>query len=313
MVVHSSLIALPAQPPPFYFLFFSLFVDGPHFFSTSYVTYGDSQIFRQLKLLMIATPLLILSAGFVFHYTGHSHYFYMFAAYCAVLHFIRQEFGWMKISSRFEKNAPRWLYHVDVNTSYAMTIIPFLWYTRKSHLYGYWFRQGDLFSVPDSFATMALTFYFPIVAIFLLANAYQTYRTRTFNLSKFMVFLNTLFGWYIARVFVKDLYLGIWLVIFHHSIPYLFVVLKHERASKKMNWLKDLGKYRIPILYITCFLAYTVYHFLTESEWIREMKNQEIMNAMILSFIAIPGLTHFILDAFIWKKKYGLIPMSKDH
>lgn len=302
-------IELPTEVPFAFFILGWTLVDGSHVYSTIYVTYMDREVRQRLKWHLILIPLIIFVTAFGLTYSGNRALFLSILAYSAAIHFIRQEFGWMKIATRLDKNAPNWLSLYDKFTSYAMTVIPLLWFIRETSK-GSWYEEGDLLLVPDSIATFGLNLYWPIVILFLVFNIRHSLLTKTFNTTKFLVALNTFFGWYIAKTVVEYPYLAIWLMIFHHGWPYYLIVFKTEKVSHKIGVLKNLGKFKYPVMYLAC--AALFYVFLKShccSGFSRELRagSGAIFLAAIYAFSITPQFTHFILDGVIWKRKVGIV------
>jgi hypothetical protein len=299
-------VQLPPSPPFHFLLLGWLLVDGSHVYSTLLVSYTDKDIWERLKPLMIGVPIFLVVTAFAFRYSGSPELFIYFLAYLAMIHFIRQEFGWMKIATRFDPAAPAWLQHLDKTTSYAMTILPMLWFTRESQK-GFWYQSGDLIAIPDGIATFALNSYFPLITLFLAANFYHSYRTKTINISKYLVFINTFFGWYMAKVYVQNIYLAIWLMIFHHGLPYYFIVFKTERVTKKISFFEKLGKLKYPVLYLLCVGIFYLFLYGHSNPYAAHLKKNEFLKALLYGISVMPQMTHFILDGFIWKQKYAIV------
>lgn len=299
--------AIPQEPPFLFFLLGWALVDGSHVYSTILVSYTDKNIWQQLKPLFLIVPLMLFVSAFAFKYSGSPQYFFYFLAYLAMIHFIRQEFGWMKIASRLDASAPKWLYYIDVNTSYLMTSLPMLWFLRESNA-GFWYQKGDLFTIPDSLGQWALYLYWPVITIFLVGNILHTFRTKKINVSKFLVFINTFFGWYMAKVFVQHPYLALWLMIFHHGLPYYFIVFKTERVTQKLKFLDMTGRFKYPLIYLGCVCVFVLFFFSHSGNlYIVNLKKDFFFGSLVYAIAVVPQMTHFILDGFIWKKKYGLV------
>lgn len=301
-------ITLPENMPAEFFILGWTLVDGSHVYSTFYVSYIDKGVKEKLKLHLIFIPLLIYLTAFGLTYAGSQASFITILAYAAGIHFIRQEFGWMKIATRLDKAAPTWLNWIDKFTVYGMTIFPIVYFFRASND-GFWYQKGDIFLFPDTFSNIVIMFFWPTVIVFLVANLYHTFKTKVFNLTKFLVFINTFFGWYVAKVVVGNPYLAVWLVIFHHGLPYYLIIFKTERVSQNLPILKSLEKLKYPAMYLSCagfFLIWYSFHW--EWDFISSMKKAApILSAAIYASAVTPQFTHFILDGFIWKRKVGLV------
>jgi hypothetical protein len=306
-----EILKLPLPPNPNFsvLLLGYLLVEGSHLYSTYLVSYGDKEISRQLKPLFYGIPLALVVSAFTLQFIGKQQYLYYFMAYLAVVHFIRQDFGWMKIATSFDSHAPRWLNMLDVWSSYGMTVLPMLYITRKEAVNNFWYQKGDLFYTPDVIAHTAHHLYWPVVAIFIAGNAYHAYQTRRLNLSKYLVATNTFFGWYMSKIYVENGYLAIWLMIFHHGVPYYFIVFKTERISKDILWLQRLGRFKYLALYLCCVMVFfTVFWSLGMNSYVVSLKSSvPSLKSLIYAIAISPQMTHSILDGYIWKKKYGLV------
>lgn len=298
-------VEIPASPPFTFILLGWLLVDGSHVYSTLLVSYTDPEIRRSLRGVLIATPICLFAIAFGLHLSGHREKFIIFLALLALVHFIRQEYGWMKLASRFDPETPLWLHRLDSLTSYGMTCLPMLWFLRDSQM-GFWYQSGDLFNVPDPIGDAALNLYFPVVAVFLLGNFWHIVKTRRLNVSKFLVFVNTFFGWYMAKVHAPNGYVATWLLIFHHGLPYYFLVFHRERVSRP--FLERLGGLRWPVLYLGCVLAFGVFYYtISLNPQAMALKNVPVVSSFLYAMTLLPPMTHFVLDGFIWRKKYGLL------
>src|SRR5687767_4225754 len=76
-----------------------LLIDVAHVYSTLYRTYFDPQSFSKQGFLLTAIPFIGFIAG-VLAYSISSQFFWRLLAYTAVFHFIRQQYGFMRIYSR---------------------------------------------------------------------------------------------------------------------------------------------------------------------------------------------------------------------
>jgi hypothetical protein len=302
--VASSHFHLPEKPPQiFYVLGWSL-ADGSHVFSTLFVTYFDKDMRKAIRPWLLGIPVFFVVMNFILHYTGNIWPFFVMLAWLSMIHFIRQEYGWMKIATRFDPDAPAWLTKIDLFSSYGMTILPMLAFTRPSQA-GSWFTKGDITGTPEIVGEWALHLCLPVAALFFVTNAWHAWKTRTLNLSKYLVFLNTFFGWYMAKIYVATPYIGVWLVVFHHGIPYFFLVFKNERVTRNVNWLHRLGAYKYLLLYLFCVLLFL--SGLYSEYYLKIFNMTPLMQTVVFAFGMTPQIIHFLIDGFVWKKKYGLV------
>ncbi|MAX67115.1 MAG: hypothetical protein CME66_09290 [Halobacteriovoraceae bacterium] len=301
-------ISLPQTPPFFYFLLGWIAVDGSHFFSTIFVTYLDKDIRQRLKAQLIIIPFVLIVGASTLNFFGYKNIFILILGLSAAYHFIRQESGWMKIASRLDSKAPSWLQKIDILTSYCMTILPLAWTIRMSNN-GHWYEKGDLIYLPDHISELLIQLFWPVIIVFILSNIYHCYQTKIFNLSKLYVFINTLMGWYIPRVILENPYLSVALITLHHGVPYFFIVFKHERISQNSKVFNKLKKYKYILFYLASVSLYFAFYYImfVLPAFISFKNFNNFTQSVAYGILIAPLMTHFLLDSYIWKRKYRLI------
>ena len=82
--------------PPWGWLVFVVGIDVAHVWSSLYRTYLDPDELRRRRTHYVATPLICFGAGVVLYSLG-SLAFWRVLAYLAVLHFVRQQYGFVML------------------------------------------------------------------------------------------------------------------------------------------------------------------------------------------------------------------------
>lgn len=282
-----------------------LLVDGSHVYSTLFITYFDKEAFQESKTKLILTPVLLLAINCLLFYIKPL-YFYRFLANLAMFHFIRQEFGWMKIASRLDDQLPDWIARVDRYCSYVMTVAPMaLIMTRIDRT---WYAKGDLFMIPEWLGNGIFMLLLPAVTIFLGVNIYHTYKTKTFNTAKLLVFINTMVSWYIAKIAGIHPTVAMFIIFMAHGIPYLFIAFKAERVSDKVPFLKKMGAWKYLAMYLFCVGIWLVAAQLHHNKVFRPFKTPgNFTGYFIIALAWTPAMSHFVIDGFIWKRKRKLV------
>lgn len=88
--------------PDSWWVILILLVDVAHVYSTLYRTYFDKLAFDKQRSLLVTIPFVGFVAG-VLLFSISSMLFWRVLAYVAVFHFIRQQYGFMRVYSRKEK------------------------------------------------------------------------------------------------------------------------------------------------------------------------------------------------------------------
>ena len=306
--------------PEWIWLILVVCIDVGHVYSTIYRTYFDKQIIQQNKTLFYLSPLLIYITGVVL-YSFHPIAFWRAMAYLAVFHFIRQQYGFMRLYSRNENNviAKR----IDAITIYACTIYPLLyWHFSGKQLFN-WFVEGDFiyFNIPSAIPVLTIL-YVIILTIYFIKEIYLFVKHSTFNLPKNMLLIGTAISWYFGIVYFKGDLTFTLLNVVSHGIPYYALVWAHGNKKSQStevhsSWLKKFFKpsYVLIFLFVLFLLAYAEEliwdgfiwkeHFLVfpSSHLMPDITDSKIFMTICVPLFALPQLLHYFIDGFIWKIK----------
>jgi hypothetical protein len=135
---------------------FVLLVDVAHVYATLFRTYLEPTAFARHRTLLVAAPIACWAVGSLI-YSLDALYFWRCLAYLAVFHFIRQQFGFLKLYSRQEPSDFARFKWLDTALIYLATLYPLIfWHTHLPRNFS-WFVDGDFVaSVPAICAQIAL-------------------------------------------------------------------------------------------------------------------------------------------------------------
>jgi hypothetical protein len=324
LLFQNSVAAINDIPPAIWLLLI-VGVDVSHVYSTIFRTYLDRQELQKRTALYVLSPLLGWLAGFVLYQTD-SLYFWRVLAYLAVFHFIRQQYGFMMIYTRGDRHLMPQLRWIEKAAIYAATIYPLVyWHTHNRDFS--WFVKGDFFAVESLFLTkISAVVYTMILAVYGLREFLIWYNTGNFNLPKNLLLAGTAFSWFFGIViFNNDLAFTATNVI-AHGIPYMALIWLYGHNQDRLQgeahssfvWpsLRHFFAWRAwPVFALALFaMAYVEEGIWDGLVW-REhdklfsvfqslpgIQNHTIL-ALVVPLLALPQITHYILDAFIWRLK----------
>jgi hypothetical protein len=301
-----------------WWLFLILLVDVAHVYSTLYRTYFNRNMYRKQKTAMLAVPLIAFVGGLLL-YSISFMAFWRVLAYLAVFHFVRQQYGFMRLYSRKESNS-LWMKRVDTITIYYATLYPLIYWHCAGPRNFNWFVEGDfvLFSAPF-FLLLATVIYLCICAVYLFKEVYLYAITRTLNIPRIAVILGTLLSWYFGIVYFNGDMAYTVLNVVSHGIPYMALIWiagrKQDSMQQKEQKRKSLlyGSYGLLLFLGLIFLLAYVEEGLWDAAVWKEHKNlfpvfrfasiawDSAALTIIVPLLALPQITHYILDGFIWK------------
>ncbi len=299
-----------------------LLIDVSHVYSTLFRTYFDKATFQKQKQLMLAVPLLSWGIGMLL-YSLDDMLFWRLLAYLAVYHFIRQQYGFMKLYARKEQQT-LWERRLDMAAIYAATLFPILyWHLEGKRLFN-WFVAGDFIKVSyPELLPLLFGSYVVVLAAYLLKEARFIYRTKKVNLPRNLVIVGTALSWYLGIVHYNGDLIYTTFNVVSHGIPYLALVWiygrkKQQRALNSTNTLSKVEKLVFRNTGLVLFLGLVVVlAYLEEGLWDglvwREHRlvfslftglpqvQDKMLLAVLVPLLALPQITHYVLDGFIWK------------
>ena len=293
----------------FWWVLLVLCIDVSHVYSTLFRLYWDKPTFVKYKSLLITIPVIAFIIGAGLHFYD-SMLFWRILAYVAAFHFVRQQYGFIRLYSRKE-TASKVFRTIDTIGIYNATLYPLLYWHLHLTSKLSWFVQGDFISLKSIIASDILQGIFAgIILIYILKEAWVGYQNRLFNIPKNMIMLGTYLSWYVGIItFQGDLIFTL-LNVVAHGIPYMGLIWIHgEKKAPTFSFgLKGIAIFMIILLGLAYFeetlwdiLVWKdhpdIFPFFTAHA---PLDNPFILS-VIVPLLVLPQITHYVLDGFIWR------------
>lgn len=311
--------SLHHEVEPFHWLILVMMVDVSHVYSTIYRTYLDPDMRQNHKLLLYGIPLVVWVAGIIMYLFGDLM-FWRIMAYLAVFHFVRQQYGFFKLYGRTEVLTP---FRKTVSTLmiYAATLYPVLiWHVSGAKNFT-WFVQNDFLLTERRELIPYITLAYGLIWLIYLYQEFQAFLTTKFvNIPKNMILLGTALSWYFGIVYYNSDLIFTFLNVVSHGVPYMALVWMygHKRMAQKTFQFSEIQtlvfstKGIIAFVLILLGLAYLeetlwdslVWHDHPEYfsfHWIWGTELGTTLKLFLVPLLAVPQVTHYVLDGFIWK------------
>lgn len=303
-------------------LFLILFVDVAHVYSSLYRTYFDKTQWQKLNKQLILIPLISFFFGIVLWHLGVAT-FWTSLTYIAVFHFVKQQYGFVKVYSR--NQVSKLDSKLNTITIYTATIYPLIYW----HCYGPfefdWFVANDFFFVANPKIEFPFRIlYFIIILLYFIRITYVWLLEQKIQLPTFLIVSGTILSWYFSIIYFKSDLTFTFFNVLCHGIPYITLVWifgkKHADSSTLVQhkWFYLLFKKNsLPIfLLIPIALGFFEEGFWDGLFWnehplffktFYSLKEQLSPNlvGIIIPLLITPQLTHYVLDGFIWKVSKG--------
>lgn len=290
-------------------LFLIVFIDVAHVYATLFKTYFVASEFKKNKKRLLLLPTICFAIGIILFSFG-SLVFWSFLAYVAVYHFIRQQYGFMRLYARNEEKT-RLSVVVDNLAIYAATGYPMLYWFFSSQRKFNWFVENEFFRFENVVLLKVLFWiYISILLIYVSFTIYKSIKNKFFNIPKNAIILGTALSWYFGIVYFNDDLIFTLLNVVSHGIPYMALVYFREienKPNKSLGIFNYLKSYNAIFIYILILMGIA---FTEEFLWEVLVWKENFSVAafdfsswqfLIVPLLSVPQFTHYLLDGFIWK------------
>jgi hypothetical protein len=296
-----------------------LCIDVAHVYSTLFRTYFDKIAWQNNKSTLIIIPIICFVIS-VLAYSVDAIFFWRLLAYTAVYHFIRQQYGILKLYLR-KTNAPEWSNNLDIYAIYLFTFLPILiWHFSGLKNFN-WFVDNDFIYLPNQILKNIVTFIFYLIFLsYILKEIYIYLKYGIFALPKALLLIGTALSWFVGIVILNGDLAFTLLNVVSHGIPYMALVwmygAKNYRNNSNYSFLKNIFSHIGLPIFVACVLLFA---FLEEGIWdglvwrehsqvfaffqmLPDLSESEYLKILV-PLLSLPQATHYVLDGFIWKIK----------
>lgn len=303
------------ETPLWLWILLVLGIDVAHVYSSLFRTYFDKEEFARRKRLYIAVPILVWSIGVAIYFLAGYATFWSAVAYFAIYHFVRQQYGFLMLYRRGEPTGDL-SYRIDQLAIYLATIYPLIyWHTYTRNFQ--WFSDFEVIHIPTPVPELILRFvYIGVLIAFFVKETLAWKKTGSINAGKVLLLTVTAAAWATGIiVFNGDLTFTL-INIVSHGIPYMALVWIYQyrkRAAKpatENRFLRFFQLKYVPI-YIAALFALS---FFEEGvwDWFVWKEHEGLFGAfhlqagatalaLLIPLLTMPQVTHYVLDAFIWR------------
>lgn len=291
-----------------------LLVDVAHVWSTGFRVYLDGDELRRRPQLYALVPSVGLAAAFVLYQFG-ADVFWRALAYVAVFHFVRQQYGWVALYRGRCGEFDRLGHWLDSAAIYAATLYPLLYWHAHLPRRFWWFLPGDFAGgLPGALASALAPVYWGLLGLYAARSLWAWLVAGRPNPGKDIVVATTALCWYLGIVaFDSDFAFTVTNVLIH-GVPYIALVYVNGR--KRAGAIPDSPVGRmfrsgvlpfVAILWVCAFAEELLWDRAVwfEREWLFGAMDLSMLEAVLVPLLALPQITHYVLDGFIWKRRSG--------
>jgi hypothetical protein len=318
LVAFGESIAPGGELPLSFWVVAVMLVDVAHVWSTIYRTYLDPRELARHRVRYLLVPIACWGIGAVL-YSRSSATFWTALAYLAVIHFVRQQYGWVALYQRREPGLHRVDLILDRAAIYTATIIPILWWHAHLPRQFDWFLPGDFVAglIPGSVDRILFAIYVAVFAAFIARQIIRRIHEGVWRTGKILLIATTAACWGVGIVATNTDFAFTITNVLIHGIPYMAIIWVYGRRTNYPEG-SILARIYAPRISSALFFygALVLIAYAEELGWDRllwddhetifplpaiELSNETL--ALIVPLLALPQATHYVLDAFIWRRK----------
>ncbi len=289
-----------------------LLIDVAHVWATGFRVYFDTAELKRRPWLYALVPVLGFVAGVALYSEGEL-VFWRVLAYLAVFHFIRQQYGWVMLYRARLGERDRFGYWLDTAAIYLASVYPLTyWHAHLPRQFS-WFLANDFLSVPflTALERAMRPVYWVVLAAYIGRSLHRAFVLRQMNPGKDIVVVTTAVCWYVGIVTFNSDYAFTVTNVVIHGVPYLALVYWYARARRAQaaSPYRFLTTNVVPFLATLWVIAYVEELFWDRGVWHERSWlfgggwNTGTFKLFLVPLLALPQLTHYVLDGFIWRRK----------
>ena len=301
---------LDGESPDWAWVSAVLLIDVAHVWSTSFRVYFDKEELKRRLSLYLLVPIFGYVVG-VALYSESELTFWRVLAIVAVFHFVRQQYGWVALYRRKLNETKRWTWWIDTTAVYMATVYPLAFWMTSLPRNFQWFIENDFFQLPAFVDDVLFPVYLLALGAYILKSVYLYFAQGFLNLGKDIVVSTTAVCWYAGIVMFNSDYAFTVTNVLIHGVPYFALIWFYARSRRETtgplyrvfssNWIVFLATLWAFAYVEELFWSRGVWHertWLFGSNW-----DWTDSRTYLVPLLAVPQLTHYILDGFIWRRK----------
>ena len=287
-------------------------IDVAHVYATGFRVYFDREELHRRPWLYLLVPLLAFVIG-VAVYTEGAMLFWRTLAYLAVFHFVRQQYGWVALYRARAGDHGLVGKMIDSTAIYLATIYPLVYWHCHPRRFA-WFVATDFAKLPVLVERILAPVYWTALGLYGVRAIYQAAWRQRWNPGKDIVVLTTAVCWYVGIVSFNSDYAFTVTNVITHGVPYIVLVFwyrdQRQAATSKAGVAPTQRWSRLfAFVGVIWLLAYIeelfwdcgVWH---ERSWLfGPAWNIGDFDQVLVPLLAVPQITHYILDGFIWRRR----------
>ncbi len=275
-------------------------IDSGHVYSTLWRTYFNKEE-RGSSSIYLWTPIVIFTVGFLwFHF--QVPYLYSFIFYATAYHHIRQFYGVTKWYEKLDRSFTKW----SGRFLYLLSLTPAIAAHFRSDLVIEFYTKKDLFMYPNTDIFKGLVIFNTLLGFAYLGYEFMNFKKGEFKLNRCLSVVAPVVLYTCVFYIGKDGFQILLPLMVAHGIPYyamLGVGLTRTRPIQFPTYVSVIKAVLLTAIIFGGFEFYFEREIIDFDEKYLYVP-PKLWESMLLGLYVIPMMSHYTLDAFIWKSKH---------
>ena len=284
-----------------------LLIDVAHVWATGFQVYFRPSELTRRPQLYAFVPIAALAVGVALYSEGE-RLFWRVLAYLAVFHFVRQQYGWVALYRARAGESSTGGKIIDGCAIYLSMLYPLVWWHANLPRNFSWFLPGDFVRLSSDLAAVLQPLFWTSLTLYAVRAGWVWLLMGRPNFGKDIVVATTALCWYLGIVVYDSDYAFTVTNVIIHGVPYIALVWWVRVRSEPTPAARPFNRL-VVILGVIWALAFVEELLWDRGVW-RERGwlfgsgwNTSELRMFLVPLLAVPQLTHYILDGFIWRRR----------
>jgi len=288
-----------------------LLIDVAHVYATFFRVYFDLEELKRRVWLYTSVPVcgfIILAAL----YSEGELLFWRVLAYLAIFHFVRQQYGWVALYRAKAGERRRLERMIDDAAIYLATLYPLVYWHAHLPRHFWWFLEHDLQPIPLFIEDILQPIYWLTMLAYAIKSIANWKKGRA-NPGKDIVLVTTAVCWHVGIITFNSDYAFTVTNVIIHGVPYIALIYWYMRSGSRQGDKPKQNRLRtVVVLLGTIWLLAYVEELLWHRTILDVPERTRLfggsidvgsLDLLLVPLLALPQMTHYILDGFIWRRK----------
>lgn len=270
-------------------------IDSGHVYTTFW-RWGDKALASFIYPIILLGVFVTISTAYYF---GLRQILWSGVVYLTVFHHIRQVYGFSRWYERLNQRYSR----VNSIKVYLLSIVPFIAFHFRDLNLSY-YSTADLVMLPNAqYFQWMLKCYLAVLSFVLLHEIYL-WRKQIKEPNRVCYFALICLTYGYSFLVGKSLVQVLFPLLVIHGVAYLAIMAQHMTNTRRMTMKKASA-----LILMTAFIFGTTESYFEENMDQFIASGSEWVTALLIGAYLTPLLAHYVLDAFLWRRR-AIAPLA---